>query len=160
MAGSLVSATDPYYTEEVSNNSCEYINLFDTTSGYFYSKGQVSFYNGNGYNIYDCNSIPYVSPRTLIQPEINENGEIYGSEFFLNELGIQPDLISAIGDNGVLGYVKSSDLDIAQADSLEEAINCSNTVKTNRTIPLFNSDGVTVIGTFTVDNNSISVTFQ
>ncbi len=124
---------------------------------YYYSKGQVKFYNGDGYSkVYTCNATPNMKMKSasgndMIPTEIqkNESGEIYGSEIFLNLIGIQPDLILAVGTNGETGYVKASDLDMDEATTPEEAIEQMNNY-VSYIIPLYESDGTTVIGGFLV----------
>lgn len=76
----------------------------------------------------------------------NENGKIYGSEYFLNTNGIEPDLILAEGISGIEGYVKSEDIN-KYADSLEEAMNFDSSTYT---IPVYNVDGETIIDYFIV----------
>ena len=83
------------------------------------------------------------SGNDMIPTEIqkNESGEIYGSEIFLNLIGIQPDLILAVGTNGETGYVKASDLDMDEATTPEEAIEQMNNY-VSYIIPLYESDGI------------------
>lgn len=61
--GSLVKSTSWIYapTNLVTGS------VYNTTnrSQYYYSKGKVGFYNGNGYTTYDCYSSPNVAPRAL-----------------------------------------------------------------------------------------------
>lgn len=70
---------------------------------------------------------------------VNERGETYGSAN-----GSQvPDLLAAPTDDGQIGYVRVSELELARnvAGSLESG---------ERIIEVFASDGETVIGEFTV----------
>lgn len=80
----------------------------------------------------------------------NENGEIYGSEIFLDEIGVQPDLILAEGTNGEIGYVRAEDLNdsdvLTPAQAMSKMVN-----KEADIIPLYNSDGTTVIGSFMLE---------
>lgn len=137
---------------------------------YFYSYGRVQFYDGNGYSTYTCTRTPnmaspyYTETRSIINMEenidtsirTNQNGEIHGSELFLNQIGIEPDLISAIGTNNVSGYVRASDLE-PDITSPEEALEYQKALETFKTIPLYAEDGVTVIGSFVIDNSCTSV---
>ena len=71
-----------------------------------------------------------------IQYETNENGETYGLGCYEEELGGLPDLIKAIGVDGIVGYVRQTDLN-------EDA----------QTIPLYDKDGQTVLGEFELKAN-------
>lgn len=87
---------------------------------------------------------------------VNQNGQTYGIEY---DSGESPDLIAAVGENGIEGYIKSEDLldegDFVQTP--EKAIEYSKKVATlkeegaYRKIPLYKSDGETIIGKFRVD---------
>lgn len=96
---------------------------------------------------------------------VNENGETYGNYFQSMEAGIDPDLIYAQGENGILGYVRASDLEEPLPESPEAALALQAERQasgyTGHYINLYNSDGVTIIGRYWVDagtsgNNSIS----
>lgn len=76
---------------------------------------------------------------------INRYGESYG----LSSEDSDPDLIAAIGLFGVRGYVKKNDLDNIgdRPTSPEEAARLHGD---DATIPLYLSDGRTVIGAFPI----------
>ena len=78
---------------------------------------------------------------------VNENGMTYGTMLQAEELGEEPDLILAVGENNVTGYVKSSDL-VDDAANPEEALRQTLEITEDYFIPLYASDGVTVIGRF------------
>jgi hypothetical protein len=59
----------------------------------------------------------------------------------------QPDLVEAIGTNGVTGYVRSSDLQPAAPTSPADAVK-RQAAAGARSIPLYAVDGTTVIGSF------------
>ena len=94
--------------------------------------------------------------------EVNENGITYGRDNPLAsaENQEQPQLIAAIGTNGEEGYVYAIDLEGEQPNSPEEALIYMKELNTSveeakeagykylRYIPLYESDGVTVIGEF------------
>ncbi len=132
---------------------------YATTSGTYYSKGQVRMYNGNGYANYNTTQSPYIQGRTASRLEdiynINENNEIYGSELFLAEYNITPDLILAEGNNGKIGYVRYEDLNEETPNDLGEAIEYQSNLPDSRVIPLYDSDGVTVIDSFTIYYNCV-----
>ena len=108
-------------------------------------------YNGNGYTTENCKISPNLTPGTRSAALVQENaaGEIYGSEIFLNQVGIQPDLILAAGENGIVGCVKNSDLSRGNVNTVEEAIAYMEN-KTSYDVPLYKEDGKTIIGVFCV----------
>jgi hypothetical protein len=57
-----------------------------------------------------------------------------------------PELIRAVGDSGIEGYVRFEDLEGPRPSSPEEALEFSGT---DRVIPLYAEDGRTVIDTYT-----------
>ncbi|WP_422446435.1 peptidase [Thermoanaerobacterium sp. DL9XJH110] len=131
-----------------------------TTSGNYYSFGQVRLYNGDGYNTYSTYKSPIVtlgsSKSSLLKPrdisnyryQVNEYGETYGSNAYADILGEEPDLVAAIGIDGTHGYVRSSDLDSPSPRTPEEAIAQNNLG--DKLIPLYDKDGRTVIGQFKI----------
>ena len=59
-----------------------------------------------------------------------------------------PDLVSAEGNNGVIGYVYLQEMMGPEPSSIEEAM--SSEYSGPRDVPLYSSDGVTIIGTFSI----------
>lgn len=149
----IVASGWEYNTSELGGMARKTTNI-PSTSGIFYSKGQVRMYNGNGYNTYTTTQSPNLSPVSRTQAndcyKINENGEIYGSEYILNQYGIEPDLIQAIGNEGVSGYVKAVELNEIIPASPEEAIRYQSELPDKRIINLYDCSGNNIIGTFTV----------
>lgn len=94
----------------------------------------------------------------------NKNGETYGTGLQADILGYEPDLLLATGENNVLGYVRVTDLDEPTPSSPKEASKIQKkrieTKYTGRYIPLYASDGRTVIGRFLVafDKSEILIT--
>lgn len=89
-----------------------------------------------------------------IKYPVNENGQTYGKD---NDTGNSPDLIAAIGENGVEGYVKQTDLmELGDANTLDEAIEYDKkravlaSQGTYIEIPLYKNDGETIIGKFRI----------
>lgn len=96
---------------------------------------------------------------------VNQNGETYGSvETNVHpDLQDYPDLIAAIGEDGVVGYVRKTELDGEQPKNPEEASRYMERLDAAREaakaagqeylryIPVYEEDGVTVIGRFGVD---------
>lgn len=64
-----------------------------------------------------------------------------------------PELISAVGDNGVSGYVRYSDLEGPQPANPEEAVKMSNQT---RAIPVYAADGKTVIDQYTISGDKVN----
>ncbi|MBU5442749.1 hypothetical protein [Paenibacillus sp. MSJ-34] len=83
--------------------------------------------------------------------EVNDQGQTYGQGPFEPGVSQEPDLIKVVGDNGVKGYVKSSDLN-PSFNSPEEALKYQNTPKSNK-IPIYKSDGKTIIGEFSMTSH-------
>jgi hypothetical protein len=72
---------------------------------------------------------------------VNDNGETYGSP--INDA--VPQLILALADDGDTGYVRVSELDLAR-NSAKSTTNPDKVF----TVDVYESDGVTVVGVFTV----------
>jgi hypothetical protein len=82
----------------------------------------------------------------------NAKGQTYGSGLDANAATGEPDLIAAWATNGKQGYVLRTDLDGPMPTSPSQAI-AMNTAPP-RTIPVYESDGVTQIGVFVVGGAS------
>ena len=83
--------------------------------------------------------------------KINANGQTYGVE---NSQGA-PDLIAAIANNGRQGYIEKSELDAVSCTDVAspaEALKCQQAhAGTTTDIPVYDSDGTTVIGQFVME---------
>lgn len=83
---------------------------------------------------------------------VNANGETYGSEGY----GATPDLILAIATTGREGYVRRTELDAAggpEPTSPAQAIEIQKARPPGSIfIPVYESDGITVIGQFEISN--------
>lgn len=81
--------------------------------------------------------------------QINENGQTYGSSLYAVSAETEPDLIIAKGVDGTIGYVYYADLYGKEPKNPEEAITMQKLNSSKiRTIPLYASDGKTVVGEF------------
>lgn len=118
--GSLVREGDWTYNDQASSGMGLSTGKH-YASGTFKGWGKVRYYNGRGYSEYTTTETPYVQVRSLqeapLSPlyaeyQINENGQTYGSDYFAEYKGGTPDLILAIGNNGIEGYVKNTDLNL------------------------------------------------
>lgn len=146
------------YSSSMVYNDSPVINIYayssrTTSSGYFYAQSKVSFYNGNGYTSYTANKSPNASVASTfgsnIGYSVNENNETYGSGLLAETIGIEPDLIAAVGIDGTEGYVRSEDISPTPSTP-QEAVAIASLAKTDRCIPLYNLDGE-VIGEFIVN---------
>ena len=83
--------------------------------------------------------------------KVNKNGQTYGSASFAVSVETEPDLILALGVDGTLGYVYAKDLQGEMPKNPEEAIAMqkANAGK-ERVIPLYASDGKTIVGKFII----------
>jgi hypothetical protein len=72
--------------------------------------------------------------------EINELGLTYGSSFHAETYDDEPDLIEAYSTDWELGYVKKTELDDARNTKGIKEIS----------IPVYEKDGITIIGEFIV----------
>ena len=87
--------------------------------------------------------------RTEVPPfEVNASGQTFGR----GDGEVDPDLIRAQGTNGEVGYVLKTDLLGPELSSPEEVAEWLREFPQDRPrdIPLYESDGRTVIGTFTL----------
>lgn len=93
----------------------------------------------------------------LYRYQKNDSGETYGNNLQAKQLGYEAELILAVGEGGTTGYVRTSDLNGEEPSSPEEAQTLQEErIKngdTGRYIPLYESDGETIIGTFKVEFN-------
>lgn len=154
--GSLVEAADWHYNDSdyTGTTSLRVPEIYNyaVPGEYYYSRGQARFYNGNGYTTYTCNATQNIRvPLTASTLQVNAHGEVYGSEIFLAQLGVEAELIQARGNNGNIGYVKNADLNLDYAvETPSDAIYAMTARGGDRTIPVYASDGETIIDTFTV----------
>lgn len=157
-SGAMVKESGYYLNQE---NECFILNSegYDTSSGYYYSRGIVKLWNGKDYNVYTSERTPdfssnraYTVSSDKISIQRNQKGEIYGSELFLNEIGVQPDLILAQGNNNIIGYVRADELNDDGVYTPDDAAAYMMN-RQPRFIPLYASDGETVIGTFVSGQN-------
>lgn len=90
--------------------------------------------------------------------KVNENGETYGKQIPGSEE--EPDLIACTATNGKDGYVKQTDMDKyggGNVKSPEEAKEYMNSCEDIIKIPVYKSDGKSVIGYFELEGTSVEV---
>lgn len=99
--------------------------------------------------------IPALANTSSPNFKVNKNGETYGSLMDVTVPGQEPALIQAEGVDGTIGYVRFQDLngDGQKPKNPEEAVAYMKKMKNSepRYIPLYDSDGKTVIGKFKND---------
>lgn len=89
----------------------------------------------------------------LFAHSVNENGQTYGTAGGITDLSLLPDLIAVVGDNGHEGYIYREDFMGEDPESPEEAVAIQESLENGTYVPkvfnVYESDGVTVIDTFT-----------
>ncbi len=118
----------------------------------------------------DDNGEIYIDPEMTVavphkdksEYEVNENGETFGTGADAMYPEDEPDLIAAVGDNGIEGYVRKTELDDDEMDKAQTPEEVARIQEErdakgnpNRIINVYESDGVTVIDTFTIGSRTI-----
>jgi len=88
--------------------------------------------------------------------EINESGETFGSAMGVAFEDL-PELTLVEGNNGIIGYARTSEIHGETPSSPEEAGRIQEEIARNggvRIINVYESDGITIIDTFTIGGNS------
>ena len=85
---------------------------------------------------------------------INAAGQSFGPQTYSAVLGYEADLVSVIGASGVSGYARRDDLLVPIATTPEEALTVY-AVQQVKTIPVYDSDGVTVLDSFSMTYGGI-----
>lgn len=80
---------------------------------------------------------------------VNAAGESYGSALLSDVVGVKPDLITAVGEDGVRGYIRSDDI-YPHLTSLEEIMLYKDIQDEIASVPLYDLNG-NVIGVFPLD---------
>ena len=94
------------------------------------------------------------SQSTVEGIQVNSSGETFGSMLFVTNYEDRPDLIAAVGVDGVEGYIRKSDFDGEMPSSPEEAVKLMHSPEylyTARVVPLYDSEGKNVIGEFRME---------
>lgn len=131
-------------TEKVDTSVAGTIILDGTIKGY--NKKVTLIISIGSVNKLPNNYKKYVYPQ-------NKKGQTYGPNYHDASPNLHPDLLEAVGDNGKKGYVLYSQLMYSPVRNPQEAIAYMKKKNRARKIPLYKSDGVTVIGTFTIGHN-------
>ena len=122
-----------------------------SVSGEFYGNGIMRVYRPSqgSWQSVGIPSTPHGYGRAALQEDImtNQAGELCGPAPLAQDMGIQLDLILAIGVSGVEGYIRASDDWIPLPSSEEEIVEWMSTRRV-KTIPVYAVDGITVIDSF------------
>lgn len=154
-SGSVLVRSDWEYNEKPYSGMGIIVGHSATSASYYWAQGEVELFNGNGYVPYKTTRTPNVLASGSFMNlsdiyHVNDNNEVYGSEYFLEQFGIKPDLIETVGDNGIIGYVRAEDLDRDKPSSLEETLEYMNNLPEERTVFVYENDGETIVDTFTI----------
>lgn len=143
----LICASSMIYNSSPVGNVLAYSDTI-SESGYFYAQSKVRLYNGNGYNTYYAYKTPYatIATREMDSYAVNEFEETYGSGLLVEEFGVEPDLIAAVGVDGTKGYVRSEDVS-PTPKTIEEALEMTYMASNDQIIPLYNLNGE-IVGQF------------
>ena len=114
-----------------------------------YHRGSSGTYTGGRFNPVTY----YAAARSAVQDEpivtsypVTQNGETYGSYLDRHTVGYAPELISAVGVDETLGYVRLEDF-APEFDTLEEEEQWQDEVDKDNLIPLYDLEG-NVIGQY------------
>lgn len=173
-AGTMKGSSGMTYNKSRISGFAVY-SVKTSVEGTYYAQTAAEFYHGNGYTKF----VGYKSPNLVLSQKklasilrseeltdsstsvyieelknkteysINSNNETYGSGVSAQTIGHDPDLIEAIGTNGLKGYVKSKELE-PEVNTIEEALAQNQVNGSVRTISLYDVEGINIIGQFDV----------
>ena len=138
-------------------------NQYDKAYPSYRGHAEVAFYdaNNNGKYVYYRDEVPYTPLISLTRStdqldyavSYNANGESYGTDMAGMVAQIDLDLRRAIGTNGEQGYIRSSDYP-------ELPKHLGDPLPSEQDLPLYDSDGVTVIGVYHYGGGQIVESFD
>ncbi|YCH06799.1 hypothetical protein ACTAQJ_17095 [Arthrobacter sp. alpha11c] len=127
---------------------------------------------GAGIGVASATSQPTTTPQVAPQApavvlsdapiEKNAAGQTYGLPTEVDGVSVEPDLIRAYATNDRIGYVNNNEQKVATGDpslfkSPEEALHWqANRPKGPVSIPVYDLDGVTVIGEFVFSEGTVT----
>ena len=135
--------------ESYCSTSTQYFNvstnkLYTPVGGYFYAQGRLYGWNGKDYTSKVITRTPNVGrsiPKFAIEEyPVNEMGLTYGSLLSAAYVGKEPDLVSAVTEEGEKGFVRLGDIRTEPPRSPDEAsvLYCE---ETSEAIPVFDLCG-------------------
>ena len=137
-------------------------NKYNKAYSTYRGHAEVAFYDANhGDYDYFRNEVPYTPyvslTRTVNQTDhivsYNANGESYGTDEAGAIAQIDLDLIRAVGTNGEQGYIRSSDYP-------ELPKHLGDPLPSEQDLPLYTSDGITVIGVYHYGGGQVVESFD
>ena len=139
--------TNPISVSGYGNTTATY-----DAKGTYFVRGTTKFYNGNGYIVKGAKESPELSVRMenirIPDEELKERQHLYETK----------NMIAAVGENNVEGYVSLDDLYDTdnQPKTPEEflEIQRKNQRSKFKMVPLYSSDGETIIGEYRIDLNT------
>lgn len=95
--------------------------------------------------------------------DVNGHGQTYGSADGVSPSEL-PDLIAVIATNGTVGYITKTAF-LGTSPTLQQVLNYprdanGNYVAPSTTVPVYASNGIAKIGTFTIGNSGVSGSFK
>lgn len=157
--GSLLTETELKTTRTATN--LEFSTTRSSAAQAAYSRGLVGFQDR--YGSYTTHDAPRTETRSRAVNEglllqwldedgayrVNQNGETYGSELLNEVVGASPELIAAVGVDGVRGYIRMEDR-IPDLSTPEKLAAHEAQMTQDREIPLYDVNG-NVIGTYLIE---------
>lgn len=155
-------ATAPMAINSGSSNFCDSYEatVYPKQINNYYAKGYSYVWDGKRYVGEPTYKSPLISSGTSYS--VNQFGQTYGSALYADTFDERPDLMAAIGDDGVAGYIYTDDLKSENPKTPAEAVARQEMYEALianwdgqeaivvRTIPLYESDGRTVIGDYNI----------
>lgn len=166
--GALKASSGMSYTTSRTAGQA-FIGGYYNGTGTFCGQTYGAFYNGDGYNYmtsYNSPNINYTASSKALLTEfvdfininygisINEAGKTFGSSLSSITTGNDPDLILAENQDGLVGYVKSEDLN-KEFRTPQEAVDWTLDHTEPYYIPLYDETGNNVIGEFLINPSSV-----
>ena len=152
-SGKVVRTSDWYYEPSTSAGFTRLTPSYKASSGTFYTKSTNHLYTRSNGKYVPFSSIP--SPKlslrsleiTLSEEELNERDHLYKTK----------NMIPAVGENDIEGYISIDDLygEIPESpkDAIMRQLVRAKSSKQYRMIPLYHTDGETIIGEYRIDFN-------
>ena len=169
--GVLEASSPIKYNPVMTNALTATCSISVSNATYYYcASGTAWLWNGSSYISVTAGTTPYIAPsfisksgeeeynshkqpvltKTMKKADypVNQSGLAYGPALYAETYEDIPDLIAAVGTNGISGYLYSEELfSVGAISSPEEVIVL---MPTSYTIPLYEKEGKTVIGAFVV----------
>lgn len=157
-SGTLLIQGEWVYNSVAAGSMCTNTRLINPATGAYYSRGITAAFNGDGYDCYESYRTPNINYTHSDRD--GEDGQTFSSSLNSDSIESEPDLIKAMGIDGMEGYVLSKDLIGDMPKNPEEALALQkkNEAQGGRDILLYAADGKKVIGKFHIgiadlDNN-------